>query len=318
MPADLSHVEKRNILWLLREHGVRIDGRSFSQTRSVSLQTDVLPSAAGSARILVRGGNDVLASTNTELRQFDVAIDADTILKKGSVGFSVEFCGVASPEFQGRGSEVVEVELVSLLESMYSSSAEFLLHLVAGERKLASNPSVLRVCCWEIYVDVLILGASGGNIVDAVSYAVRSAIATTFVPAVFWQEDALGGSWELDERAECCHRLDVTHAPVCSSGAFMSESFLAERIGSEIPELVVPQWLILDPCAEEESLAGCTISVAGTKHRQICAVWKSGAEPVSLDLTLEATRLCETECALLCDEMDAMLVDMDRSDLDEP
>jgi exosome complex RNA-binding protein Rrp42 (RNase PH superfamily) len=226
------------------------------------------------------------------------------------VAFSVEFCGVASPEFRGRGNEVVEVELASFLESMYETSADFLMGLVAGERTLDTNPGLLRVCCWDIYVDVLILGASGGNIVDATAFAIRAALATTLLPSVIWQENANGGSWELDERAENCQLLDATHAPLCSSVALLPTAMSGTRTRKDIPEFVAPELLVLDPCAEEETLAGCKISIAGTKNQHICALWKSGDLPVAPDVLLTATRLCQRECAIACLEMDQYLNDM--------
>jgi exosome complex RNA-binding protein Rrp42 (RNase PH superfamily) len=310
MPTELSRTEKKSLIWLFKEHGLRVDGRSALRSRSVSVAVDVLPSTAGSSRVFVGRTNDVLVGINLELRQYNLPAHAEDDTKRGSIAFSVEFCGVASPEFQGRSTEVLEAELVSFLDTAYAASPEFLADLFCREHRLASDPGTLRVCCWDVYVDVLVLGASGGNILDAVTYAVRAALATTVVPSVYWQDSESGGSWELDDRAEYCALLNASNAPLSASGAFIPPLVRDSRTEHDQVTLVAPRWFIIDPCAEEETLAGCFLSVASDSAQHLRAIWKRGSLPVEPDVVLDAAQQCIRDSAYACQEMDHFISEL--------
>ena len=68
--------------------------------------------------------------------------------------------------------------------------------------------------CWILYVDILVLEV-GGNLFDAVSLAVKAALASTKIPVV--SVTAVDGGEpeiELSDDPYTATRLDVTRAPV--------------------------------------------------------------------------------------------------------
>ena len=86
----------------------------------------------------------------------------------------------ATPSFEGRGGESLATSISGVLSRAYSSPE------VMDLKKLVVLPGNT---CWILYVDILVLEL-GGNIYDAVSIAVKAALATTRIRhvhlQVFW------------------------------------------------------------------------------------------------------------------------------------
>ncbi|XP_055380092.1 exosome complex component RRP42 [Condylostylus longicornis] len=194
----LSEAEKAFIL-----HGVedelRLDGRSCKDYRPMELETDIVSHASGSARLRL-ANTDVLAAVKTEI---------DTPNSEtpncGKIEFFVDCSANATPAFEGRGGEELAVELADTLAKAYESTSAFdltTLCILTGQQ------------CWKLYVDVLILEC-GGNLFDAVSLAVKSALYNTKIPKV---TAALmdGGSCDLklsDDPYDCT-RINTEHIPI--------------------------------------------------------------------------------------------------------
>lgn len=135
---------------------------------------------------------------------------------QGQVHVSVECSSCASPEFKGRGGEDWGIDLAQALEaSLVGSPAAggckhvcclaeerpraadttrgasvvscvtFVVGVVAagGSLDLKSLCMLPGKTCWVVYVDALLLN-DGGNVLDALSIAVRAALALTRIPKV--------------------------------------------------------------------------------------------------------------------------------------
>lgn len=119
---------------------------------------------------------------------------------------SVTSCPSASPEFEGRGADELNVELARFTERYLKAPGALNLHgltLIPGRQ------------CWVLYVDIMVL-ESGGNLFDSISVAVRAALATTKIPKVTVIEKP-GGQFELElaEDPEDLLTVDISGVPIC-------------------------------------------------------------------------------------------------------
>lgn len=150
--------------------GVRSDGRALLDIRPVTLETSLLPTATGSARVRIGGVTDIVVGVKAE-----VARPPGDAPCEGIVSFTVECSSLASPDFAGRGAADLNAELGQLLTRLYASAAT---------RRLREALCLIEgVKCWVLHVDALVLD-SGGNVLDALSVAVRAALRTTVLPRI--------------------------------------------------------------------------------------------------------------------------------------
>jgi exosome complex component RRP42 len=177
-------------------------------------------------------------------------------------------CPSASPEFEGRGAEELNIELARVIERVLTAPSALdmkSLCLIPGKQ------------CWVLYIDVMVLD-SAGNLFDAISIAVRAALATTtFVLFVNSQDtdfdpaliDTLripkvnviekpGGQYELElsDDADETVRLNTEDVPICVT--------FTELGGFEI----------IDATMEEELCLGCRTTLAINKKGLFCTVQK--------------------------------------------
>ena len=91
----LSEAEKLFIL-----HGVqddlRVDGRDLGDIRPITVETDLVPGASGSAHLRL-ANTDILVGVKAEIEEED----------RGRIVFSVDCSANATPEFEGRGGDAL-------------------------------------------------------------------------------------------------------------------------------------------------------------------------------------------------------------------
>ncbi|CAN8063650.1 unnamed protein product [Agarophyton chilense] len=150
--------------------GVRSDGRAMLDIRPVTLETAVLPTASGSARVRIGKVTDILVGIKPEVTE-----PSQQSPDEGIISFTVECSSLASPDFVGRGGADLSAELSQLLTRLYTSSAT---------RELRKSLSIIEdKKCWILHVDALVLD-SGGNLFGALSLAVRAALRVVILPKV--------------------------------------------------------------------------------------------------------------------------------------
>ncbi|KAJ8735409.1 hypothetical protein PYW07_007029 [Mythimna separata] len=228
----LSQSEKLFIV-----HGVqddyRSDGRSNLDYRPMELETDLVDTATGSARLRL-ANTDLLVAVKTEI---DVPSPDKPDL--GKIEFNVDCSANATPQFEGRGGDQLAVGIANLMQAAYQSSQAFnLKQLCIFEGKQ----------CWKLFVDILILEC-GGNLCDAVSLAVKAALFNTRIPCV----KAIlmdGGDVDLQLSDDPFDNklLDVGTAPLLVTLC---------KIGDKC---------VVDPSAEEEScsVVSLIVGITGT------------------------------------------------------
>ncbi|XP_045461907.1 exosome complex component RRP42 [Harmonia axyridis] len=225
---NLSEGEKTFIL-----HGVemnfRVDGREREDYRPMELELDVVSHAFGSARLRL-ANTDVLVA---------VKIEVDTPFPErpleGKIEFFVDCSANATPNFEGRGGEELAIELSNCLSSAYSSN-EVLdltkLCILKGRK------------CWKLYVDILLLDV-GGNLYDAVSIAVKSALWSTQVPKIkALNVDGSNVDIQVLDDIYSCTKLEASGAPL-----MVTICKIGERC-------------VIDPDAAEEQCSSGAVVVA--------------------------------------------------------
>lgn len=78
--------------------------------------------------------------------------------------FSVECSALASPSFEARGGDRLELEISQILRRMcaHKGALDFAsLCIIPGEK------------CWLVRVDILVLDCVGGNMVDTIALGIR-------------------------------------------------------------------------------------------------------------------------------------------------
>lgn len=237
--------------------GVRADGRAPLERRAVSLESGVLPTASGSARVRVGGVTDILAGVTAE-----IAGPTARQPRLGLVKFSVECSSLASPDFTGRRADDLNAELAMLLARLYDCEAtkemRRALCLIPGKK------------CWALHVDVLVLD-SGGSLFDAASIAIRAAIRTALIPRVRVIPGEADDEDEIEvDEGELSGVEGALSAPVA-----VTLSFLCEDAGRGVH--------VADATSEEAICCVAAITVGVNGQGRACGAVTGGTGGIEID-----------------------------------
>lgn len=229
----------------------------------MDLETNVIASASGSSRFCL-ANSDIVVGIKPEI---DVPLPNKP--NEGKIEFFVDCSANAMLDFEGRGGEELALEISNCLRITYSSPHAFDL------RSLCILP---KHQCWKLYVDVLILQCAG-NLYDAISLAIKSAIYNTKIPRV---SSALldGGSVDLvlSDDPHDCDRLNIDSAPLLVTVC---------KIGEQC---------IVDPSVAEEicSTASVVIGISGNKVTSMKTISGGSLHPdtigTCIDLALSTSK----------------------------
>lgn len=240
-------------------HGIqdnlRTDGRSFDDYRPIDLETSVISTASGSARVKL-GNTQTLCGIKADLVQANESAE-----DVGKLEFFIDCSANADPVFEGRGGEELAMEMSNFLSSAYKSSFDHKQLCVLKGKQY-----------WLLHIDILILEC-GGNLLDAVSIAIKAALFNTKIPKITVSLGD-GGKEELEISDDPfdVQRLDVTQLPIVVT---------LNKVGHKH---------IVDATMEEENCSLARLHVAVTKDGQSVAMHKSGGGslgPASLFNMLE-------------------------------
>uniref|UniRef100_A0A914DGJ6 Ribosomal RNA-processing protein 42 n=1 Tax=Acrobeloides nanus TaxID=290746 RepID=A0A914DGJ6_9BILA len=160
--VSLSNGEKNYIIDGVQD-GMRADGRGHFDYRPIFIESGVLATTDGSARIRI-GTTDVLVGIKAELATVENTQEAVNRIK-----FFVDFSANATPQFEGRGGESYALEIANTLYEAYNND-----NVLPDLSKLILSKTHM----WVLYADIVLL-QYGGNIMDAASLGVRTALADT-------------------------------------------------------------------------------------------------------------------------------------------
>lgn len=234
--------------------GVRGDGRGMLDVRPVTLETSMLPTASGSARVRIGTVTDLLVGIKAEV--VEPAVDAPD---EGVLSFTVECSSLASPDFVGRGAADLNAELSQLLTRLYASPATRGLRqglsLIPGKK------------CWILHVDALVLD-SGGNLFDALSIAVRAALCVCVLPNVV----VIAGEADDDDEIEVDEDVFALLPHARDAPVAVTLSSLGGR-----------SLYIADSTSEEESCAKAAVTVGVNLSGHACGAVSGGTGGVDID-----------------------------------
>ena len=178
----------------------------------------------------------------------------------GTMRTGAEFSPIASPDFETGppGEDATELARVVDRGVRESESIDFeKLCLEEGEK------------AWQVFIDIHIINHDG-NLIDASALAAVAALSITKIPEV--EDDKI-------MRDKLVKKLPLLHRPITVSVGKISDKFM------------------IDPTKEEEEFLSSKLTVAVREDGNVCAMQKSGNEPISdedfekmLDLAVKKTK----------------------------
>ncbi|KAK8390341.1 hypothetical protein O3P69_010192 [Scylla paramamosain] len=241
---SLSEAEKRYIVDGVKL-GIRVDGRERLDYRQLEIETGLVSTANGSARVRL-GCTDVLITVKMEMEP-----PPPQQPKDGQIHFFVNCSANAAPEFEGRGGEDLATSLSAMLDRLYSSP------LSLDTSRLCVVPGKhVKV----LYVDVEILEC-GGNLFDTVSLGVKAALWATRMPRIYITGED-GGELEfmVSDNPQEVDRVDVSNAPILITHLRITENLT-----------------VIDPTPEEECCGPVQVVVGVTPKGLITTTQQLGA-----------------------------------------
>ncbi|KAK1864691.1 hypothetical protein I4F81_007235 [Pyropia yezoensis] len=158
--------------------GIRVDGRPPAGRRPLTIETALLPTAAGSARATVAGGADVLVGVTASLSPVPAPALTFSVGVVPSAGAAAATAadggGGGGGVGGGGGTGAAGAAAAAALTRLYAPA-------VAGP--LGAAARVGTSATWVLSVDAVVL-RPGGSTLDVLSLAVRAALRTAVVAGV--------------------------------------------------------------------------------------------------------------------------------------
>ncbi len=231
---------KYNAILNVLSKGQRIDKRSVYSYRPITVKTNVIPNAEGSALVSV-GSTQVIAGVKLEIGQ----PYADTP-NEGVLIVNAEFLPAASPTFEPGPPDENAIELARVVDRSLREPK------VIALDKLCIIPGK-RV--WIVWLDIYVMDHDG-NLLDASMLAAMAALASARIPRIV-SVDPNTGDVKVD-RSVREDRLPINKL-VCT--------VTIAKIG---------RYLIVDPNLEEEAIASAKLAVSISEDGLIVGMQKMG------------------------------------------
>jgi exosome complex component RRP42 len=228
----VEHLRKQQ-MWDAISKGKRLDGRNLDDIRPLEIELDIIKKANGSAKVKL-GNSEVIAGVKIETGE-----PFEGLENKGALIVSAEVLPTASPYIEPGPPDEETVELARVVDRGIRESEMIDLD------KLVLVPGKI---VYTIFVDCSIINADG-NLFDATSYAVVSALASSKIPVFEMQDGKVVNTGNSQDPP-------VTTIPV---------SITAIRIGEAV---------ILDPTSEEEACMNARITITTNSNGEYTAIQK--------------------------------------------
>src|ERR671923_702991 len=228
----VEHLRKQQ-MWDAISKGRRLDGRNLNEIRSIEIELDIIKKANGSAKVKL-GNTEVVAGVKVETGE-----PFEGLENKGALILSAEVLPTASPYIEPGPPDEETIELARVVDrGIRESEMLDLDRLVLVPGKIV----------YTIFVDCSILNTDG-NLLDATSYAVVSALLSCKLPVFEIQDGKVVDTGKTQDPP-------ITTIPV---------SITQVRIGDTI---------ILDPTAEEEACMNARITITTNSNSDYAAIQK--------------------------------------------
>lgn len=263
----VEHLRKQQ-MWESISKGKRLDGRDLDQIRPIEIEVGLIKKANGSARVKL-GNTEVVAGVKVETGE-----PFEGLENKGALILSAEVLPTASPYIEPGPPDEETVELARVVDRGIRES-EMLdltkLVLISGE------------IVYVIFVDCSVINADG-NLFDATSYAVVSALLDSKLPVFEIRDRKVVDTGEKQNPP-------ITTLPV---------SITAVRIGDSI---------ILDPTAEEEACMDSRITITTNSDHNFAAIQKGSTGA----FTVEQLKRAAATARIKGEEMRVKIMELTKS-----
>lgn len=242
----MSEAQKNHLETALKAN-MRFDGRKKNEIREISIETGVVATAEGSARVRI-GKTEVLAGIKMELIT-PYSDEPDS----GSLMVNAEFLPMASPDFETGAPGIDAIELARVVDRAVreSDAVDFKkLCVVSGEK------------AWMVIVDVCTINHDG-NLIDVAALAALAAIDDAVFPEVEKNEE--GKIVGVDYKHHTKETIPMIQKPL---------TVTVFKVGEE---------LFVDPLRAEEASYDARLSIAVLENERICSLQKGGEGPLSVD-----------------------------------
>jgi exosome complex component RRP42 len=229
-------------MWDSISKGKRLDGRDLDERRPVEIEFDIIKKANGSAKVKL-GNTEVVAGVKVETGE-----PFEGLENKGALILSAEVLPTASPYSEPGPPDEETVELARVVDRGVRESQMIDLD------KLVLIPGKT---VYTIFVDCSIINTDG-NLFDATSYAVVSALISSKLPIFEIQDGKV---------VDTGNRRDppITTIPI---------SITAVRIGDAV---------ILDPTSEEEACMDARITITTNSDGHFTAMQKGSTGAFTIE-----------------------------------
>ncbi len=238
----ISEICEENIVDLLNQEK-RVDDRLFDKYREITINTDYITKAEGSAMVSIGATTAVAGVKASMTTPFANSPDEGIIIT------NTELLAIASRNFEYGPPNKFAVEISRVVDRAIRESP------VVDLKDLSI---IDESTCWKLHIDIYILDFDG-NIMDAACLAAVCAILTTKLPTV----NTVNGEINVDYD-------NLIKLPVKNKSILCSVAKLYDQ-------------LLVDPSAVEESLMAGSISIAFREDGSICAIQKSGFNAFSIE-----------------------------------
>ncbi len=205
----ISEIEKNHISALARK-GQRIDGRGFKEYRKITMKTDYVPKAEGSAYINL-GKTEILAGI-----KISIGSPYPDTPNSGVITVMGELSPMAAPHFEAGPPGEQSVEVARVVDRGIRHSD------IINKEKLVIIPGKKVLI---IFVDLYVLGYDG-NLFDAGELAAVKALCTAKIPKIEVKGD------EIKIKKEY-HPLEIEDYPVSVTIAKIGDSLLLDPNANE-------------------------------------------------------------------------------------
>ena len=237
----VEHLRKQQ-MWDAISKGKRLDGRDLNDIRPIEIELNTVKKANGSAKVRL-GNSEVIAGIKVETGEpFEV------LENKGALIVSAEVLPTASPYIEPGPPDEETVELARVVDRGIRESEM----LDLDKLVLVPGKTV-----YTVFVDCSIINADG-NLFDATSYAVVSALASSKMPIFEVQDSKIVDTGNVRDPP-------VTTLPV---------SITMVRIGGAV---------IVDPTAEEEACMDARITITTNSNGYFTAIQKGATGSFSIE-----------------------------------
>ena len=244
----ISHIDRDFVSDLLQK-GERMDGREFNAYRELEIEANVVPAKAEGSALVRLGDTSVVAGVKVLVG--DPYADSPD---SGVMMVTAEMSPIASPLFELGPPKMPAIELARVVDRGVRESETI------DTKKLCIKEGKK---VYMVFADVYPLEYDG-NLFDASSIAVNTALLTTKYPEKKWEDDKVvdtGKSLNL---------------PI--------NNMAIEHTVSKIDE-----HLIIDPILKEEFVQDCRLTMAVDRDNKFTAIQKGGgAGPMSIGLVEKA------------------------------